>query len=806
MKSIPILKNFLILVVLALSPPMFYAQYVMAKTVNKGAASNPHHGVAAYLRTINPNIPGSWAKQISASITQRGADYSGDYVPACINAKGQRFELRGEWQAQPGEMLSMATGDPAIKDRSLSYWTNRWTPYYEHDFMPVCQFGSSNTEYCDPVTYYTAYQARKAAGQPTDAGALPPHVFMYIPAHMIVAKSRTTSLGQMIGMAMEIDAITDDKTRFAKMHAFLSWLKGDDRQTYSHQGKTLPALRTNHFTGMGENYITGLMIPHSRLTELAKPRLTDGLIDILTKLMTQNPDFSKTYEASFQAGMSQPAYDDFKHSAPFSLLYENLAYADDPVLLEQYQLQANTDLACNVSLQAKGSPQCVVGHVLRGVLHSSSVSTLYDAAGFPVVNDKPQRPPSGLCLEEASFYLHPSMAHTPDGWAMTYWVAGDDGNANGLMLKIYQQYRSLKAAWNTHYQAIEETVGQKLLYPNGVKFNRVILPHVEIWDNHVFIPHGNADGVKTRLNALLSMPEQQRSQYAALGYQTPGDWPCDQNGFDCSEKNACDTVTCGLDDLGIQAVNQCTSAACVNPILSVFDAAYAGVLSRLSSSLAQQHRPAAAQQYLAMVQRRFNDPIAEVTLDKRACRENTQDIFLIEGCALHGVLGGDHPYETAAAIAADLTPIPMNDFGKMAVAAENYAFAFNHLWVSGSLFPIHQAAQNQHLPRYWNDHPNAPGVVSYQHFEAGSSLSYPNDFNPAQPNGVDYQADWWINDTFGYRQTLQNSNVLQFSRTGRGDIFYLLQYFPSRLLHWGHCADNDEDCGTNLPHPSFSPY
>ena len=100
--------------------------------------------------------------------------------------------------------------------------------------------------------------------------------------------------------------------------------------------------------------------------------------------------------------------------------------------------------------------------------------------------------------------------------------------------------------------------------------------------------------------------------------------------------------------------------------------------------------------------------------------------------------------------------------------------------------------------------------MSFRNFEAGQ-VSF--------PGGADYGADWFVRDAYGYfndgekdkipeilRAGSNEIDLTKINRAGRGDVMYLLQYFPQRFLYWKEPAAEaafDERYGSNLPEPSY---
>jgi hypothetical protein len=83
------------------------------------------------------NLPQQYYESAAALLHRSARPYDGNYVPACLDASGKtvvRFDGKQAPLVPDGQLLSVASGDPAIKDRSLAALTAHWSRYFQEDF------------------------------------------------------------------------------------------------------------------------------------------------------------------------------------------------------------------------------------------------------------------------------------------------------------------------------------------------------------------------------------------------------------------------------------------------------------------------------------------------------------------------------------------------------------------------------------------------------------------------------------------------------------------------------------------------
>ncbi len=708
---------------------------------------------------LGVEFPDEWYFRVLESLALHSS-YDGEYRPVCLDANGDLREI----QAAPGQLLSVAAGDPAIKDRSLAALASHWYDYYQRDFTYECEVpGLAGKQMCSPVSYYYAYQnwlASNRAGAPPQAS-----VFLHFPSHIAFGGEYRTAIKDIYELILHVESLPDPDKRLREMHKIISWLKGDARIT-EIAGRALPPLLNNHFSGMGKLFVPAMMFrEHAGEANLPRPSFAVGLPHFLKKLAETNPDYSGAYSAQFSVGMNNAAYHQFVNGSPWAVMYEDLRYTDDPITLRVFGLRPDAPKGENVFAERAGMP----GFAVRAMLYASAFSTHRDRLGRATVNDRIQRPPSGICLEESAYFLHASMLHTLDGWAVAAW-----SSAHHMMPALVEDFLALHgiaARWNKKYADYPEKTVVSRLPP---------VAHMEIWDSHIYIPHGDIASVRARLNQLRR-GDSSRASLEALGYQVPTDWPCD--GTAPCPLNPCAGIECNKDNLGLKSAAACVGdAACLRALAAAFSAPYVGPLSRRTTSLAPAHRSA---QTLAI----YDDPIAETMLDRVICDARVDEAAIPEGCA-----------------AVDVTPVPPTGFNKSAVPGEMIAFTFNHLWTAGAMTPVHMDGDNLHMPRYMSmngeNDAEFPGFMSFRRMARGEADSFPE---PAL-----YGTLWFVNDVYGYFRSLPEVraadgkiDLKRINRSGRGDVMYLLQYFPQRFLFWKSLDAFDEDYGSNLPRASF---
>lgn len=708
---------------------------------------------------LGVELPDAWYFRVAESFALH-SKYDGEFRPVCLDAAGDLREI----QAAPGQLLSVAAGDPAIKDRSLAALASHWYDYYQPDFTYECEVpGLAGKQMCSPVSYYYAYQKWRAsdrAGPPP-----PPSLFLHFPSHIAFGGEYRTAIRDIYELILHVESLPDPDQRLLEMHKIISWLKGDARVT-EIAGRALPPLLNNHFSGMGKLFVPAMMFPeHAGADNLPRPSLATGLGHFFKKLVEMNPDYSGAYSAQFSVGLNNADYHAFVNGSPWAVMYEDLRYTDDPITLRVFGLRADAAKGENVFVNRAGMP----GFAVRAMLYASAISTHRDRLGRATVNDHVQRPPSGICLEESAYFLHASMLHTLDGWAVAAWSA--DHHMMPALVEDFLALHGIAARWNKKYADYPEKTVVSRLPP---------VAHMEIWDSHIYIPHGDIASVRARLNELRR-GDLSRASLEALGYQVPADWPC-TGAADCPA-NPCANINCTKDNLGLKPAAACAGdAACLRALAAAFSAPYVGPLSRRTTGLAPAHRSA---ETLAS----YDDPIAETMRDRVACDARVDEAAIPDGCA-----------------APDVTPVPPTGFNKSAVPGEMIAFTFNHLWTSGAMTPVHMDGDNLHIPRYMSmngeNDAEYPGFMSFRRMARGAVDSFPD---PAL-----YGTLWFVNDTYGYFRSLPEVrggdgkiDLARINRSGRGDAMYQLQYFPQRFLFWKSSAEFDEDYGSNLPRASF---
>lgn len=770
-----------------------------------GPRPGSHGHLRGYFESQGIALPSRYYEEVEAALAEEEVRYDGKYVPACVDAENRVVRLEGERPA--GELLTVATGDPAIKDRSLARVIDNWADYLKDEFRysDDCQVeGLDGPQMCSPVTYYYEYENWRRGTRETPPPQ--PRPFIFFPAHVAIRdESGRNPQKEIFDVLERVRQIPDERLSLIELHKFCSWLKGaapaGGGGRMNIAGVDVSPLTSVHFTGQGTSWGPALIFPPSPAASpgaepppLPKPDLGLAVVNLLKKATSANPDYSAIYTARFAPGQPPDEYRAFAASYPPAVFYENLAYTRDP-------------------LAPAPGPPGREGSVLRTLLFASAVSMVQDERGRPVLNGRPQRPPSGKCLEEAAGFFHPSMVHPVDGWAMPIWsygVGGADlrrdereggplhGIPNLMVDVVLAHANGVADAWNENYK----DVTPKVTTPRAA-----FISHMEFYDSHLYIPHGRVDLVRERLSQL-SRGARTKEEWAALGYRVPDTWPC------TGEK------PCTEDNLGIKPIDdKCRAdAACVRSVADVFKAPYEAALSRVASSLAAEHddRPGGrTDDYgsFGEVRKMFDDPIVESVVDRVECRRNVDTVVVEdEGCRYK-------------------TPVPDTPYGKSGLVGEPLMYLWNYLWTYGSMFPIHvrrgalPADKGLHMPRYWSlaDYQDGrlyvdtggrqAGLMSYRNLEAGQ-VSF--------PAGTDYGADWFVRDTYGYFNdgvkdripeilkagSANEIDLTKINRAGRGDAMYLLQYFPQRFLYWKVPAEGaafDERYGSNLPAPSLSP-
>ena len=209
--------------------------------------------------------------------------------------------------------------------------------------------------------------------------------------------------------------------------------------------------------------------------------------------------------------------------------------------------------------------------------------------------------------------------------------------------------RTYRKAWNEKYKDRPDLQLRRLQ----------AVVHMEIYDSHLYIPHGDFVAAEQRLDTLQNAGRG-RTALEGLGYRVPDDWPCEDEA-DCPP-NPCNDIDCTPKNFGIRSVASCDGdETCLEAIADVFTAPYMGPFSRRNSTLAPTHRD-------PIVVKDYDDMIAETMLDLVSCRARVIDIFIPEGC-----------------VRPDVTPVPKGGRGQSVNIGEPWAFTFNHLWTTGSV-------------------------------------------------------------------------------------------------------------------------
>ncbi|HEX8069469.1 MAG TPA: hypothetical protein VF546_05935 [Pyrinomonadaceae bacterium] len=796
-----------------------------------------HNHLRAYFESQGIALPARYYEEVDAALAEEERRYDGRYVPACWDTHNNVVRLEGASAPAPGQLLTVAAGDPAIKDRSLARIVDNWADYFKEEFQYNCTLEGVKGQLCDPATYYSEYEDWRKGDHQTPPPQ--PHPFIFIPPHVAIKEEPGRNPQKEIFDLLErIQHIPERKERLLALHLLCSWLKGAPiapaGEPQRIAGVDVRPLTSVHFTGQGTSWGVALIFPppdgagsqaspsptlspspspsssSPSPPALPEPQTAVAIVNLLKKTMSTNPDYSAIYTARFAPGQPLEEYRAFAASYPAAVFYENLAYAGDP-------------------LAPAPGPAGKEGSVLRTLLFPAIVSAVQDEKGRPVLNGLPQRPPSGKCEEEASYFFHPAMVHPADGWAMPIWSYGrrdaisaaspqatpspqqpggvlhDDP---GLMVDVLKAYPAVAAEWNKNYRRVEPKVTSPLFG---------FISHVEFYDSHLYIPHGRVDFVRARLSDLMTKPHETKEDWAALGYKVPADWPCTKEQ-PCTENPCAKLVRCTEDNLGIKAVDdKCRAdAACVRSVADVFKAPYDAALSRVASSLAAEHddkpdAPTDDYNSFGEVRKMFQDPIVESVVDRVACRRDINTVVVADAQCRYQ------------------TPVPDTPYGKSGLVGEPVLFLWNYLWTYGSMYPLHvqqgalPASKGLHLPRYWSlaDYQDGrlnvdaggelAGLLSFRHFDAGQ-VSF--------PAGADYGADWFVHDVHGYFNDGEHDklpeilkagggreiDLRKINRAGRGDVMYLLQYFPQRFLYWNELRPNvpfDERYGSNLPAPSY---
>lgn len=760
--------------------------------------------IQKYFEAQGVRFPDQWYEQAALEAERNEASYQGKYEIACLNSKGTRTSF-DESSVPVGQLLTVATGDPAIKDRSMAALITHWARYFESDFRYQCELkGLPGPQMCSPVTYYYDYKKWLCDKEKNETAPPPNYIstFLYFPSHPTFedpdAKMTTKDIYDLFE---RVRNIPDQEQRLMELHKLGSWLK-EDRSVTEIAGVKVPKLMNVAFTGMGNLWAPLLMFgPPGRNDEtvckgkIREPQVAVGITVQLRRLMETNPNFSALYDAGFSFDASPEAYKNFLDSYPFATMWEDICFTDDTLALTAAR-KANP----NATLMCEKDSSRPKGHMLRSITVNSIVSSTFDReTGIPVLGQEgaqlPQRPPSGACMEEASYFLHPSMLHAWNGWATADWHSEDPSKpGNQGMSGLYEDFRNICNAWNENYPDYEERYGQKALLP----FCNLPPPlaHMEIWDSHVNIPHGDVESVQNRLNQLMTNP-QSKADWLALGYKVPDNWPCTKEK-PC-DANPCPTLHCTKDNLGIRDVGGCQQgdANCVASLASVFQAPYVAPYTRLSSSLSSLHKDSGKK-----VEEMFNDPLTETVKDTVQCRAGINTVVITD----------------KSCIFPDDTIAPNSFYNESTQGGEVFAPFWNYLWTYGSMYPLHDTTHNRHLPRYWSMNGDSgadgAGLLSFRSWENNSwCLENPASF----PDSSTYNANWFVSDTYGYFSQVAEAHVnpsdlkspLDLSkiiRAGRGDGLYLLQYYPQRFLFWKQTAGTnqyDETFGSTLPNPSY---
>lgn len=767
--------------------------------------------IQRYFEAQGIHFPEQWYEQAAAEAESHQANYQGRYEPACLNGSGARISL-DETSAPLGQLLSVATGDPAIKDRSLASLVTHWARYFQTDFRYQCHLDElPDPQMCSPVTYYRDYK-KWLCDKETDSTATPPgyiSTFFYFPSHPTFEDpdARMTTK-DIYDLFERVRNISDPEQRMVELHKLGSWLKEDGR-VQEIANLRVPKMINVSYTGMGKLWSPTMMFgPPGKGDEtvcggkIRAPQVAFGIKEQLKRLIETNPDFSALYTAEFSFDISPEAFDDFMNSYPFGTMWEDTCFTDDPLaLLAAQQANLKSTIANHMStLRCEGDRLRPKGHILHSITVNSVVSSAFDSeTGIPVIVSEgashPQKPPSGSCMEEASFFLHPSMLHPWNGWAAAAWHTDDPNKpGNQGMSGIYGDFEKICNDWNTNYESYKDRYNQKATIP-GCKLPPP-LAHMEIWDSHVNIPHGDVELVQRRLDRLKTGP-QSKEEWLALGYKVPDDWPCTREK-PC-QANPCASITCTKDNLGIRDVAGCAArdAGCVASLASVFQAPYVAPYTRLSSSLSPLHKDSGGK-----VNEMFQDPLTETVKDTVQCRAGINTVVITD----------------SSCIIPDRTVPPQSFVEESTQGGETFAGFWNYLWTYGSMYPLHDTEHNRHLPRYWSmdGEPGADGagLLSYKSWENNSwCQANPDSF----PDNSTYNAGWFVSDKYGYFSQVAEAHVnpsdarspidlSKIVRAGRGDALYLLQYYPQRFLFWKKTAGSDqydESFGSNLPNPSL---
>lgn len=124
-----------------------------------------------YLQGIGVRFDAQFARDFYPGLREgilatrgRGQHPADQYTATCVAANSGTtinvMDLPPD-QLPPGQSLDVATGDPGIKDRSISRMMLNWVPYMNDDFRHVC----ADDRLCDPTTYYREFRAVRAAAR-----------------------------------------------------------------------------------------------------------------------------------------------------------------------------------------------------------------------------------------------------------------------------------------------------------------------------------------------------------------------------------------------------------------------------------------------------------------------------------------------------------------------------------------------------------------------------------------------------------------------------------------------------------------